>query len=96
LWLLVRPGEGTETTTPGLLSLGRAAAGFSLLLLYVLALERLGYFLSTVAFLAGTMLFLSPTHVGRAISVAFGGALFLLLIFGIWLRIPLPGGPIGW
>jgi len=96
LSLLARPGDGAEIGTPGSLGLGRAAAGFSILVLYVLALERLGYLLSTVGFLAGTIILLSPSHPGRALSVGFGGALFLVLIFRVWLRIPLPGGPIGW
>ena len=96
LWLIARPGDGAEITTPGLLGLGRAAAGFSILLLYALALEPLGYLLSTVGFLLGTMLFLSPAHPGRALTVGFGGALLLVLIFRVWLRIPLPDGPIGW
>lgn len=96
LWLIARPGDTPDSTRVGLLGLGRAAAGFSLLLLYVLALEPLGYLLSTGAFLAGTALLLRPSHLRRALWVGFGGALSLLLIFRVWLRIPLPGGPIGW
>ena len=96
LWLLARPGDTPDSTRVGLLGLGRAAAGFSLLLLYVLALEPLGYLLSTAAFLAGTALLLSPSHLGRALSVGLGGAVFLVLIFRVWLRIPLPGGLSGW
>jgi hypothetical protein len=96
LWLLARPGDTADGTTADLRGLGRAAAGFSILLLYVLALERLGYLLSTVGFLAGTIILLSPSHPGRALSVGFAGAVFLVLVFRVWLRVPLPGGPIGW
>jgi len=96
LWLLARPEDTPDLTLGGWLGLGRVAVGFSILSLYVLALEPLGYLLSTGAFLAGAAFLLSPSHPGRALSVGFGGAVFLVLIFRVWLLIPLPGGPIGW
>jgi hypothetical protein len=96
LWLLARPSAIPDLTPGDRLGLGRAAVGFSILLLYVLGLERFGYLLSTAAFLAGTAFLLSPSHPSRALSVGFGGAVFLVLVFRVWLRIPLPGGFIGW
>jgi hypothetical protein len=95
LWLLIRPGDG-DMTTPGWMGFGRAGAGFSILLLYALALEPLGYLLSTVGFLAGTMLLLNRNQPGRVLAVSSGATLFLVLVFRAWLRIPLPGGPFGW
>jgi len=69
LWLLARPEDTPDLTLGGWLGLGRVAVGFSILSLYVLALEPLGYLLSTGAFLAGAAFLLSPSHPGRALSV---------------------------
>ena len=96
LWLLARPRNGADLTVTEFGSLGRAAAGFVILLLYTLALEPLGYVISTVGFLIGTAFLVSPNHPARVLFVALGGTFFLVLVFRLWLRIPLPGGVVGW
>jgi len=93
-WLCARPG--VEAVWPRAAEFGRAAAGLGGLLLYTLALEPLGYLLSTAVFLAGAAFLLGPDRPGRALLMGLGGAGFLLLVFRVWLRVPLPPAPGGW
>ena len=74
----------------------RAASGFVLLLLYTLALQPLGYLISTTVFLVIAILLLEPIRPTRALVVGVASAAFLFLIFRVWLRIPLPGGVLDW
>ena len=96
VWLMIRPGERSEAQAVPGAGLRRAAAGFLILLLYALALEPLGYLLSTLGFLFGCHLFLYKVSYVRALQVAFTGGVVLFLIFRVWLRLPLPGGFLGW
>ena len=95
-WVTIRPGKQSEgeAAAPG--GPRRAAFGLFILLLYTLALEPLGYLLSTLGFLFGCLRFLYRASSARALSVAFTGGLVLFLIFRMWLRIPLPAGFLGW
>jgi hypothetical protein len=95
-WITIRPGKQSEgeAAAPG--GPRRAAFGLSILLLYALALEPLGYLLSTLGFLFGCLRFLYKASYVRALSVAFTSGLVLFLIFRVWLRIPLPAGFLGW
>lgn len=95
LWLCARPANSTEGSWPSPRGLARAGAGFVAILFYVLALEPLGYFLSTSGFLIGGMLLLELGRPFRALIFGFGSSFFLLIIFRIWLRVPLPGGLLG-
>jgi putative tricarboxylic transport membrane protein len=74
----------------------RAASSFFLLLAYALALQPLGYLISTAVFLVIAILLLEPVRPIRALVVGIAGAAFLYLIFRVWLRVPLPGGVLGW
>lgn len=96
LWICARPANSTEVSWPSPRGLARAGAGFVTILLYALALEPLGYLLSTSGFLIGGMLLLEPGRPARAFLFGLGSATFLLIIFHIWLRVPLPGGLLGW
>ena len=95
-WITIRPGKQSEGETPSRAAPRRAASGFFILLLYTVALEPLGYLLSTLGFLFGCLRFLYRASSARALSVAFTGGLVLFLIFRMWLRIPLPAGVLGW
>jgi putative tricarboxylic transport membrane protein len=64
--------------------------------LYALALQPLGYLVSTAVFLVVGILLLEPVRRTRALVVGVASAAFLFLIFRVWLRIPLPGGVLGW
>jgi putative tricarboxylic transport membrane protein len=91
-WVALRPAP-VEASWRGL---ARAGAGLAVLLAYALALTPLGYVAATAAFLgAGTWL-LEPSRPARALVVGVAGALFLRLLFGTWLGVPLPGGAVGW
>jgi putative tricarboxylic transport membrane protein len=92
LWIALQPAPW-EATPRGL---GRAAVGLGSVVLYAAALEPVGFLPATAAFLAGGAWLLDPARRGRAALVALGGALVLRLVFGGWLGVPLPGGPLGW
>ena len=96
LWLCARPANSTEVSWPSPRGLARAGAGFVAILFYALALEPLGYLVATSGFLIGGMLLLEVGRPLRALIFGFGSAFFLLFIFHIWLRVPLPGGLLGW
>jgi hypothetical protein len=62
----------------------------------MLALQPVGYLISTAVFLVvGTQL-LEPVRPTRALVFGLASAAFLFLIFRVWLRVPLPGGVVGW
>jgi putative tricarboxylic transport membrane protein len=95
LWICARPAADPEVSWPASRALARAASGFILLLLYAMALQPLGYLTSTVLFLVIAILLLEPVRPTRALVVGIASAVFLFLIFRVWLRIPLPGGVLG-
>jgi len=86
----------TEVSWPSLPAFARAASGFGLLLLYALALQPLGYLISTALFLMIAILLFEPVRPTRAFMVGIASAAFLFLIFRVWLRVPLPGGVLSW
>jgi putative tricarboxylic transport membrane protein len=96
LWLCARSTADEEVSWPASRAFARAAFGFVLLLLYALALPPLGYLISTAVFLVIAILLLEPVRPTRALVVGIACAVFLLLIFRVWLRIPLPGGLLDW
>jgi putative tricarboxylic transport membrane protein len=96
LWLCARPTVDPEVSWPTSREFARAASGFVLLLLYALALQPLGYLISTAVFLVVGILLLEPARRPRALVIGIASAAFLFLIFRVWLRIPLPGGVLGW
>ena len=96
LWLCARPDADPDVSWPAFRGFARAAAGLVLLLLYALALQPLGYLISTAIFLVITILLLEPVRPTSALVVGIGSAAFLFLVFRVWLRIPLPGGVLGW
>ena len=96
LWLCARAAVDAEVSWPSSRGFARAASGFVLLLLYTLALQPVGYLISTAAFLVITILLLERVRPIRAFVVGIASAAFLFLIFRVWLRLPLPSGVLGW
>jgi putative tricarboxylic transport membrane protein len=92
VWIALRP-EPLEAPARALV---RAGVALAVLVGYALVLEPVGYLASTAAFLAGDVLLLDPSRPGRAAVTGLAGAVFLLLVFRVWLRVPLPGGRLGW
>jgi putative tricarboxylic transport membrane protein len=95
LWLCAHPAADPEVSWPASRGFARAACGFILLLLYALVLQPLGYLISTAVFLVIAILLLEPVRPARALMVGIACALFLFLIFRVWLRVPLPSGALG-
>lgn len=96
IWLCVRPPAEPPGERPGWGGLARGAVGFSILILYALFLEPLGYLVSTAGFLVAGIFLLDPVRPARALFIGLSSSVFLLLIFRVWLRVPLPGGLLGW
>jgi putative tricarboxylic transport membrane protein len=96
LSLCARPVADSEISWPTSRMFARAASAFILLLLYALALQPLGYLISTAVFLVIAILLLEPVRPTRAFMVGTTCAVFLFLIFRVWLRVPLPRGVLGW
>jgi putative tricarboxylic transport membrane protein len=96
LWLCARAVVDAEATWPSARGFARAVSVLVLFLLYALALQPLGYLISTALFLVIAILLLEPLRLARAFTVGVASAAFLFLIFRVWLRIPLPGGVLGW
>jgi hypothetical protein len=94
-WLVLHPGPA-EGTRAAAREVGRAALGVALLAGYAVLLEPLGYVGSTALFLAAGILGLDRAHPGRAVGLGLASAGVLVLIFRVWLRVPLPAGPLGW
>lgn len=96
IWLYLRPVENGEASWPNSRGLKRAGVGFLAILFYGMALEPLGYLLSSAAFLVLGMILLEPTRPLRALLLGSASALLLLFIFRTWLRVPLPSGLLTW
>ena len=70
----------------------RMIAVFGLSLAYVLLLERLGYFISTLVYVVALLLLLRVRNPLTIAGCALGIPLVLDALFGRLLGIPLPGG----
>jgi len=64
------------------------------MVLYLLAIEAVGYYVSTLVFLVGSMYLMSYRRPVVAVSVACGWLLFSYVVFAELLYIPLPVGPL--
>ncbi len=64
------------------------------IILYLIAIEPVGYFVSTFLFLVGSMYVLSYRNHRIIFSVAVGWLFFSYFVFANFLYIPLPIGPI--
>lgn len=73
----------------------RLAAGVAAMLGYVLAVEPLGFFVATSAFLAGFMRIGGYQRWGVALSVALAGSFAMVVIFMkvVYVSLPLGAGP---
>jgi hypothetical protein len=85
------PSALVEATLPPL-SYPRMAAVFALMLVYVLLLTPLGYFISTMLFVAALLPLLRVRRVGMIVGCALGVPLVLQTLFEKLLGVPLPGG----
>ena len=63
-------------------------------IVYVGAIQYIGLYVASAAFIFFFMLFVGGERVLRAILVAIGVPLFFFLMFEKWFLVPLPKGPI--
>lgn len=63
------------------------------LVLYALALDRLGFVVSTILFLAGVLLWLRVPAV-KAVPLAAAGSLAIFAVFRTAMYVSLPAGPV--
>jgi putative tricarboxylic transport membrane protein len=96
IWLFMVASDDREVSWPNFNGWKRVTIGFLAVLFYALALEPLGYLVSTAAFLSIAIILLDPSHPLRAFFWGSASAVFLLFIFRSWLRVPLPSGLFRW
>jgi hypothetical protein len=73
-------------------SLGLVGVSFVLMVAYVLGIERLGYFVSTVIYTALNMRVLNCRDWRHLVGTSVGLAVLLTLLFRNFMRIALPYG----
>jgi hypothetical protein len=73
--------------------IGKVLGVLGVLALYALALEPAGYPACTFVVVLFMLRVTEPHRWPVAIGVALGAALGSYLLFGIWLKVPLPAGP---
>ncbi len=61
---------------------------------YVGAVQVVGFYVASAAFLLLFMIFVGKESVARAAAVAIGVPLFFFFMFEKWFLVPLPKGPI--
>ena len=61
---------------------------------YVAAVQFIGFYSASAAFLLLFMIFVGGEKLPRAIAVALGVPIFFFLMFEKWFLVPLPKGPI--
>lgn len=71
---------------------GRPAAAMATAIAYTAVLERLGYIIATVLMLLVFVGVVEKQKLLRTVLVAVLGTLAMYVVFGIWLKIPLPAG----
>jgi len=84
--------KGTPDPVPG--RVGAVLLYALWMVLYLLAIEVVGYYVSTLVFLVSSMYMMSYRKPVVAISVACGWLLFSYVVFAELLYIPLPVGPL--
>lgn len=74
----------------------RVAGTLGALVLYVLAFGRVGFILATAPLLAVLLLLYGERRWPVVLTVAVGATGATYTLFGVWLGVPLPPGPLGW
>lgn len=94
--IAVRPSRRPSAETPaGLEGRLRIAATLAGLLLYAVVFERLGFLVSTAAFVALLLVLYGERRWPVVLAVAVGAAGATYAVFARWLGVPLPPGILG-
>ncbi len=70
----------------------RASLFTGSIVLYILAIDLVGYFITTPLFIFGTMYFLKSTKTRNILFITVGFTLFVYLLFVRFLNLPIPLG----
>jgi hypothetical protein len=89
------PSADNGNGLPAKISPIRIGGFVSLILAYVLTIVPLGYFITTPAFLIGSLLFLRSTKPHWILAIAVGFTGFVYLLFVLFLHMPVPLGLLG-
>jgi len=84
--------KGKPDPAPG--KIGFVVLFIGWIVAYLVAIEPVGYFVSTFVFLIGSMYALTYRNHGVIFSVATGWLIFSYFVFAKFLYIPLPIGPL--
>ncbi|MCV9934989.1 tripartite tricarboxylate transporter TctB family protein [Boseaceae bacterium BT-24-1] len=84
-------GERTATTIPGI---KRMAAIFVPAVLFVLATNYIGIYVSAAIYIGTFMVFFGKFPVWKALAVSLGIAIVNFMMFEVWFLVPLPKGPL--
>jgi len=94
--IALRPApDRTRETPAGAGAVLRIGGTLAALVLYALVFERLGYLVSTSAFVVVLMAAYGERRWPVVLAVAIGGALATHAVFARWLGVPLPPGLLG-
>lgn len=84
-------GEKVATTIPGI---KRMAAIFVPAVLFVLATNYIGIYVSAAIYIGTFMVFFGKFAVWKALAVSLGIAIVNFMMFEVWFLVPLPKGPL--
>lgn len=84
-------GEKVATTVPGI---KRMAAIFVPAVLFVLATNYIGIYVSAAIYIGSFMVFFGKFPVWKAAAVSLGIAIINFMMFEVWFLVPLPKGPL--
>lgn len=84
-------GEKVATTVPGL---KRMAAIFVPAVLFVLATNYIGIYVSAAVYIGTFMVFFGKFPLWKALAVSLGIAIVNFMMFEVWFLVPLPKGPL--
>jgi putative tricarboxylic transport membrane protein len=91
--IALRPARGRAAEAPaGAGGRLRIAATLAGLVLYALVFERLGFLISSSAFVALLLVFYGERRWPVVLAVAVGAAVATYAVFARWLGVPLPPG----
>ena len=91
-WLVFRPQPTTKVALKGVPRWGRLAIALGTLFGYVLILEPLGYLVATTLLMFAQLHWGENRHWATSLFIAVMGAVISFLVFGFWLKVPLPSG----
>lgn len=91
-WFVFRPLTTTKADLKGVPRWGRLAIALGTLFGYVLILESLGYLVATTLLLFVQLHWVENQHWASSLFIAVMGAVISFLVFGFWLKVPLPSG----